>query len=173
MKIFRTRFRICLMWSYWRYMQTNSNKTKVSGLIKQHKPGQLPTHDVATHINDFIYVIIPLNVWFYKIHQFFCQFLKSIYKLNKFFSQQMTYIFDIFLQFVKIALDKFKTNLLVASQKVNTEEILLHTFFKYSILTNRLTFLKSISASSSKSTLNRRLLDKSAAKSTTNFMTLL
>ena len=131
----------------------------------------LMTHDVATHVNDFIDVITPLNVErFYKIHQFFCQILKSIYKLKKFFSQQMTYIFDIDLHFFKTGFNKVKTNLLVAPQEVNTEEILLHTFFKYSILTNSSTFWKSIFASSSKSTLNRRLLDKSAAKSTTNFL---
>ena len=98
------------------------------------------THDVATHINDFIDVIIPLNVRFYEINQFFSQNLKSIYKRNKFFSQQMTYIFDIVLQFVKTVFNKVKTNLLVAPQEVNTEEILLHTFFNYSILTNSLTF---------------------------------
>ena len=80
------------------------------------------THDVATHINDFIVVIIPLNEWFYEINQF------------------QTYFFDIVLQFVKIVFFKFKTNLLVAPQEVNKGEILLHTFFKYSILTNSSTF---------------------------------
>ena len=144
MKISRTRFGICLMWSN-SILKIYASQFQQNQSIRIDKTTQtinypLKIHVVATHVNDFIDVITPLNVWFYEIHHFFCQILKSIYKLNKFFSQQMTYIFDIVLQFVKTVFNKVKTNLLVAPQEVNTEEILLHTFFNYSILTNSLTF---------------------------------